>query len=250
MLGIILIIVHESFDNINNIIKQYYGYVMKNYELLLEMQKLAGMITEQELNEMARPSTPFSRALNDLISKNPSITTAEIRKQLADLGIEPPANLSVRINHMRKFVADKQGGGKQEDGEAKAVAKKEPAQPKENKPAPKKAANIKNVFEDLKKEWDGHRIRDIDFTVSFYEGKIEVYWNLTFRRSTPYDAYMEHRNSIDRANEILKGIADKYKNDFDVKLRLTDANNKSGSGNQRYSEYEQSIVGQVFIANK
>lgn len=81
---------------------------MKKYELIYAVQQRADLVTEHELNEMARPSTPFSRALNDLITKDPNITNAEIKKQLIDLDIEVPDNLSVRINHMRKAVADKQ----------------------------------------------------------------------------------------------------------------------------------------------
>ena len=64
----------------------------------------------QNLNEMARASTPFTTLLRQLLTDEPGITNKEIAQRLKDQAIEVPLNLNTRIFRMKEEMGKKAPG--------------------------------------------------------------------------------------------------------------------------------------------
>lgn len=221
------------------------------YDIITEMQIRAGIIAEHELTEMARPSTPFSKALRDIITQNPDITTKEIRKHLVDMNIEIPASFVVRVSHMKNTLANKQ----QQDSKSTSDSNKQTSTPHntDNKTIPSNES-ITQIYKQLVDKYEGDfnigNTIYFDVMINRDNTTIGVSWTLTFRRSTPYDAYQEHKYNIDRANAVLQEIANKYSKRFNITLDLLKPVNKTDNYATRYSEYEQALSASLTIRSK
>lgn len=84
---------------------------------------------------------------------------------------------------------------------------------------------------------------------------IEVSWEYTFRRNTKLGAYHDNKHRIQRANEVIKSLAEKFKeyNPKDMHIvdektaKMSDERNEA-NGDSAYSEYEQNLSGGITFA--
>lgn len=115
----------------------------------------------------------------------------------------------------------------------------------------KKATGPVNVVAELQKLQSSGR--EVDWQVREYQGKIYADWDITFRRNSKTGAYMDNKADIGRANAAINQMQ-AYLQNLGYKtqvylLGLDDVRNMDATSDQAYSEYEQSIGGNL-VATK
>ncbi|AVO22918.1 hypothetical protein HWB57_gp078 [Erwinia phage vB_EamM-Bue1] len=95
--------------------------------------------------------------------------------------------------------------------------------------------------------------RDVEWQIREYQGKIYADWDITFRRNSKTGAFMEYKTEISRANAAINYMKATLENaGYNVQtfiLGLDDVRNMDATSDQAYSEYEQSIGGNL-VATK
>lgn len=90
---------------------------------------------------------------------------------------------------------------------------------------------------------------EIDWQIREYQGKIYVDWDITFRRNSKTGAFMQFKTEIGRANAALARMeAYLQKNGYKTQsfiLTLDDVRDMDATSDSAYSEYEQSIGGNI-----
>lgn len=111
-------------------------------------------------------------------------------------------------------------------------------------------ALLLTLFPDIGKETSGDQVY---WQVSEYQGKLTASFDYTFRRSTRTAAFRQNSSRILAANKRLEYIASMFKHQVSS-LRLCTLDqckrsddNAESNGDSAYSEYEQSIGGEVVL---
>ncbi len=114
-----------------------------------------------------------------------------------------------------------------------------------------------DIIAELKTQYNGVQIGACDFQVYGTAPQVTVSYDLTFRRNTRQGAFKQYTSDISKANKILTAIAEKFKA-FNPTVNLVTLDKakasddrKEDDGDSAYSEYEQSLGGEVkFAVNK